>query len=135
MAKVSFNDRSLDRVMKFGNELERSLLREAEDAGVNGGCAARVPNTANLWFGGINGPELLRALDEPGVCVSGGSACSAGSCEPSHVLLAMGVSMKQASSSIRFSLSKQTTGEDVDIAIWQVSEAIEQLRATPISRV
>jgi cysteine desulfurase len=135
IAKASFNDRSLERVMKFRNELERSLLREAEDAGVNGGRATRVPNTASLWFGGINGPELLRILDELGVCVSGGSACSAGSCEPSHVLLAMGVSMKQASSSIRFSLNKQTTGEDVDFVIWQVSEALERLRmAAPAKR-
>jgi cysteine desulfurase len=128
VAANGFKDRSLERVAKFRNELERSLLREAGDAGINGGHAARVPNTTNLWFGGIDGPEFIRRLDDLGVAVSGGSACNAGRCEPSHVLLAMGLSMRRASSSIRFSLSKQTTGEDVDFAIWQVSEALERTR-------
>lgn len=128
IAKAGFNDRTLERVGKFRNEFERSLLREAGDAGVNGGRAERVPNTANLWFGGINGPELLKTLDDLGISASGGSACNAGRCEPSHVLLAMGLSHRQASSSIRFSLTKQTTGEDVDFAIFQVLEALEHLR-------
>jgi cysteine desulfurase len=134
IAANGFNDRSLERVLKFRNELERSLLREAGDAGVNGGGAPRVPNTANLCFNSIAGPELIRRLDDLGVAVSGGSACNADSCEPSHVLLAMGLSMKQAIFSIRFSLSKQTSGEDVDFAIWQVSEALEQLRKPAHSR-
>ena len=129
IAKAGFNDRSLERVGKLRDELEKGLLREANDAGINGRKAARIPNTSNMWFGGIDGPELLRALDEMGVAASGGSACNAGACTPSHVLLAMGLSIKQASSSVRFSLSKQTTGEDVDFAIWQVSEALDRLRA------
>lgn len=135
VAAKGFNDRSLERVGKFRNELERSLLREAGDAGVNGERTARVPNTTNLWFEGIDGPEFLRTLDDLGVSVSGGSACNAGRCEPSHVLLAMGLSMRRASSSIRFSLSKQTSGEDVDFAIWQVSEALERARKSAGSEV
>lgn len=129
-AAGSLKDRTLERIGKFRNELEKNLLRETGDAGVNGLRTARVPNTTNMWFGGINGLELLKTLDDMGVSASGGSACNAGRCEPSHVLLAMGVSLQRASSSIRFSLSKQTTGEDVDFAIWQVSEALDRLRAT-----
>lgn len=128
VASRGFSDRTVERVGKFRNELERSLLREAGEAGINGERTARVPNTTNIWFDGIDGPELLRTLDDLGVSVSGGSACNAGLCEPSHVLLAMGLSMGRASSSIRFSLSKQTSGEDVDFVIWQVSEALERVR-------
>ena len=129
IALSGLRDGSMTKLKRLRDELERSLLREIGDAGVNGVRAPRVPNTTNLWFGDVDGPQLLRRLDELGLSVSGGSACNAGRCQPSHVLLAMGLPFQKASSSIRFSLSKQTTGEDVDFAIWQVSEAIEQLRA------
>jgi cysteine desulfurase len=121
-------DGSVTKLKRLRDELERSLLREIGDAGINGGLAPRVPNTANLWFGGVEGPRLMRQLDEMGLSVSGGSACMAERCLPSHVLLAMGLPIQKASSSVRFSLSKQTTAEDVDSAVWQVSEAVEQLR-------
>lgn len=129
IAMGGMRDGGATRLKRLRDELERSLLREIRDAGVNGGYAPRAPNTANLWFGGVEGPALLRKLDEMGLSVSGGSACNAGRCLPSHVLLAMGLSFQKASSSVRFSLSKQTTAEDVDFAIWQVSEAVEQIRA------
>lgn len=134
IAVEGFRDGSVIKLKRLRDELERSILREVVDAGVNGAEAPRAPNTANLWFGSIEGPRLLRQLDEMGLAVSGGSACNAGSCQPSHVLLAMGLSMQRASSSIRFSLSKQTTAEDVDFAIWQVAEAIEQLRGVSLER-
>jgi cysteine desulfurase len=133
IAKRGLYDGSVAKLKRLRDELERSLLRKIGDAGINGGPAPRVPNTANLWFGGVEGPRLLRQLDERGLSVSGGSACMAGRCQPSHVLSAMGLSMQKVSSSIRFSLSKQTTAEDVNFAIWQVSEAIEQLRAAASS--
>jgi cysteine desulfurase len=129
MAVGNFRDGSIAKTKKLRDDLERSILAEVGDAGVNGGEVPRVPNTTNLWFGGVEGSPLLQTLDELGLSVSGGSACSAGSCQPSHVLLAMGLSMKQAASSVRFSLSKLSKAEDVDFAIWQVSEAIEQLRS------
>jgi cysteine desulfurase len=130
IAHKGFRDGSLKKMERLRDELERSLLLEAENAGVNGTRTARVVNTTNLWFGGVVGSRLLRQLDERGLAVSGGSACNAGQCEPSHVLLAMGVSLGRAASSVRFSLSKLTTGEDVDYAIWQVSEVLEELRKT-----
>jgi cysteine desulfurase len=129
IALSGLHDGSVAKLKRLRDELERSLLRETGDAGINGGLAPRVPNTANLWFGGIEGPRLLQQLDKMGLSVSGGSACTAGRCQPSHVLSAMGLSMRKARSSVRFSLSKQSTTEDVDYAIWQVLEAIEQFRA------
>ena len=129
LAAKGLEDGSLKRVGKLRDALERSLLREAVGAGVNGAGAARVSNTTNLWFEGGEGGKLLSYLDRKGLAVSGGSACSAESCEPSHVLLAMGLTPRRASSSIRFSLSKLTTPEDVDFALWQVAEALDALRA------
>ncbi|HEY3739548.1 MAG TPA: cysteine desulfurase family protein [Bryobacteraceae bacterium] len=128
IAQQGFHDGSVARLKKFRDELERSVLLEAKDAGVNGAGSERVPNTTNLWFDGVEGVQLLSKLDDMGLSVSGGSACNADRCEPSHVLLAMGLSLRKANSSIRLSLSKQTTVEDIDFAIWQVSETIERLR-------
>ena len=128
LAKNSLKDGSLKKLAKLRDALENSVLLEVEEAGVNGSRNERVPNTTNIWFGGIDGSALLKNLDQMGVSVSGGSACNAGACEPSHVLMAMGLTPSRASRSIRFSLSKQTTPEDVDFAIWQVAEAIAKLR-------
>ena len=129
IARRGFKDGSLKRMGRMRDELERSLLREADNAGVNGSRIWRVPNTANLWFDRAESGRLIHILDRMGVAVSGGSACSAASSDSSHVLVAMGLSRARASASVRFSLSKQTTLEDVDFAIWQVSEALEKLRA------
>jgi cysteine desulfurase len=128
IAKNGLKDGSLKKLAKLRDALENSVLLEVEEAGVNGSRNERVPNTTNIWFGGVEGSALLTTLDQLGVSVSGGSACNAGACEPSHVLMAMGLTPGRASRSIRFSLSKQTTPEDVDFAIWQVAEAIAKLR-------
>jgi cysteine desulfurase len=134
IADRGFRDGSMKRVGRLRNELERSLLAEVKNSGVNGARISRVPNTSNLWFGGIVGSRLLLMLDERGLAVSGGSACSASRCEPSHVLVAMGLSLSRATSSVRFSLSKLTTLEDVDYAIWQVADVLEELRMTSGTR-
>jgi cysteine desulfurase len=128
LARNGLKDGSLKKLAKLRDALERSVLLEVEEAGVNGSGNERVPNTTNIWFGGIDGPALLAMLDRMGVSVSGGSACNAGACEPSHVLIAMGLTPGEASRSVRFSLSKQTTAEDVDFAMWQVAEAVGRLR-------
>ena len=133
IAREGFHDGSLDKLARLRNDLERGVLLESGNAGINGPRTGRVPNTTNIWFGGgIDGASLLMMLDELGLSVSGGSACCTGMAHSSHVLLAMGLSPERASASIRFSLSKQSTGEDVDYAIWQVLEAIEQLRKTSL---
>jgi cysteine desulfurase len=108
--------------------LQRAVLNGVDSAGVNGLDAARVPNTTNFWFDCIEGEALVIALDLKGLAVSSGAACSSGAIEPSHVLLAMGLSQQHARSSVRVSLGKQTTQEDVDFAIGVIPETVARLR-------
>jgi cysteine desulfurase len=110
------------------DRLQDGILAAVGSAGVNGLGTPRVPNTANLWFDHIEGEALVIALDLKGLAVSSGAACSSGAIEPSHVLLATGLSHQRARSSIRFSLGKQTTEDDVDFALKVVPETIARLR-------
>jgi cysteine desulfurase len=110
------------------DRLQQGILAQVEDAGVNGDCATRVPNTTNIRFDYIDGEAMVIALDLKGLAVSTGAACSSGALEPSHVLLAMGLRPDQARASIRFSLGKQTITEDVDQALALVPEVVTRLR-------
>ena len=120
------------RIAAARDRLERELLAlEAtglNGADSNGGRAPRVPNTTNVYFDGIEGEALVIALDLKGLAVSTGAACSSGAIEPSHVLTAMGVSRDRAKASIRFSLGKQNTEEDVDVALALIPETVARLR-------
>jgi cysteine desulfurase len=109
------------------DRLERQLL-QIEATGLNGEGAPRVPNTMNVYFDGIDGEALVIALDLKGLAVSGGSACSSGAIEPSHVLSAMGLRPDRAKASIRFSFGKQNTPEDSDFAVALVSDEVSRLR-------
>jgi cysteine desulfurase len=109
------------------DRLERALLR-LECSGVNGADAPRVANTTNLSFDSIDGEAMVIALDLKGLAVSTGAACSSGAIEPSHVLLAMGTGADRARASIRFSLGKQNTDEEIDYAIGLVPETVARLR-------
>src|SRR5690348_1099013 len=110
------------------DRLQTQVMAEVEAAGVNGIGAPRVPNTTNLWFDFIEGEALVIALDLKGLAVSSGAACSSGAIEPSHVLLAIGLSHERARASVRISLGKQTTAEDVDFAIQVIPETVARLR-------
>ncbi len=110
------------------DHLQETVLEAVEAAGVNGSGAPRVPNTTNLWFDFIEGEALVIALDLKGLAVSSGAACSSGAIEPSHVLLAMGLSQQRARASIRLSLGKQTTQGDVDFAVSVIPETVGRLR-------
>jgi cysteine desulfurase len=110
------------------DELERGILTQVEDAMVNGEGAPRVPNTTNIRFDHIEGESLVIALDLKGLAVSTGAACSSGAIEPSHVLIAMGLKPDQARASIRFSLGKQTTEDDIEYALSLVPETVARLR-------
>ena len=96
---------------------------------VNGDRAHRVPNTTNLTFDYIEGEGFVIAMDLRGIACSTGSACSSGSLEPSHVLSAIGLKPEQARASIRFSLGRFNTDEDVDAALEILPAVVEQLRA------
>ena len=110
------------------DRLEQGILAQVEECGVNGAGVPRVANTANLYFDHVEAEALVIALDLKGLSVSGGSACQSGATEPSHVLTAMGLSPARARASIRFSLSKVTTEEEVDYALALIPAAVARLR-------
>ena len=120
--------RDADQKMAAARDrLERELLK-IEATGLNGEGAPRVPNTTNIYFDGIEGEALVIALDLKGLAVSTGAACSSGAIEPSHVLTAMSLRPDRAKASIRFSLGKQNTEEDVDFALEVVPKTVARLR-------
>jgi cysteine desulfurase len=110
------------------DRLEQGILSQIEECGVNGEGAPRVSNTANLYFDHVEAEALVIALDLKGLSVSGGSACQSGATEPSHVLTAMGLTPTRARASIRFSLSRLTTAEEIDEALTLVPTAVARLR-------
>lgn len=110
------------------DRLEQGILSSVPDTHVNAAQCIRLPNTANLRFDGISAESLVIALDLRGFAVSTGAACSSGSVEPSHVLLAMGLTPEQARSSIRFSLGLGNTTEQVDLLIEAVAACVAHLR-------
>ncbi|MGA9509546.1 MAG: aminotransferase class V-fold PLP-dependent enzyme [Candidatus Sulfotelmatobacter sp.] len=110
------------------DRLQEGIIAQVEEAGVNGEGAPRVPNTTNIYFDHIDGEAMVISLDLKGLAVSTGAACSSGAIEPSHVLTAMGLRSDHARASIRFSLGKQNSEEDVDFALALVPEAVARLR-------
>ncbi len=128
LAIKDLEDGTMERVAQLRDRLEAGIL-EIAGTGVNGAGAPRVANTTNMRFEQVEGEALVIALDLKGVAVSGGSACHSGSTEPSHVLMAMGLDKNAARASLRFSLLKTATDEDVDQVLRAVPEAVEHLRA------
>ena len=116
------------RMSALRDRLQQRILAQVDEAGVNGAGAPRVPNTSNIYFDHIEGESMVIALDLKGLSVSTGAACASGAIEPSHVLTAMGQRRDQAHASIRFSLGKQNTEEEIDIALALVPETIVRLR-------
>lgn len=106
----------------------RSGLDKIDGSSFNGSREHCLPGTVNYSFEGVNGEALLSLLSNEGICASSGSACSAGSLDPSHVLLAMGLSPAMAQSALRFSLSSYNTMEEAATIIAKVSEAVGRLR-------
>jgi cysteine desulfurase len=122
-------ERGDDKKMSaWRDRLQQGILAQVEDAAVNGDGAPRVPNTTNISFDSIEGESMVIALDLKGLAVSTGAACSSGAIEPSHVLTAMGLRSDRARASIRFSLGKQNTAEDIDLALALVPETVARLR-------
>ncbi|MDD2319585.1 MAG: cysteine desulfurase NifS [Geobacteraceae bacterium] len=116
------------RVKALRDRLEAEILRLIPNVRVNGGGAERLPNTTSVAFEFVEGEAILLLLSEKGICASSGSACTSGSLEPSHVLRAMGVPFTCAHGSIRFSLSRFSTDEEVDAIIGELPPIIQRLR-------
>ena len=128
MREQGFADGSVAAIAALRDRLESTVLESIEQVAVNGGGAPRAPNTTNIYFDCIEGEAMVIALDLKGLSVSTGAACSSGAIEPSHVLTAMGLSADRARGSIRFSLGKQNTAEDMDFALELVPEVVTRLR-------
>jgi cysteine desulfurase len=128
IARAALTDGTDDRIGVLRDRLEHGLLSKIEECGVNGAGQPRVPNTTNLYFDHLEGEALVIALDLKGLAVSGGSACSSGSTEPSHVLKAMGLPLARSRASLRFSLTRQNTDADIDTALELVPAAVARLR-------
>jgi cysteine desulfurase len=128
LAMESLADGTVGRIAGLRDRLEAGVLQIA-GTGVNGAGAPRVANTTNIRFEQVEGEALVIALDLKGVAVSGGSACHSGSTEPSHVLMAMGLDKHAARASLRFSLLRTATEEDVEHVLHVAPQAVEHLRA------
>ena len=127
IVQAALQNGEINKMAAMRDHLEQAML-EVDATGVNGDDAPRVPNTTNVYFDHIEGEALIIGLDLKGLAVSTGAACSSGALEPSHVLTAMGSSADRARASIRFSLGKQNTQEDIDYAIELIPATIARLR-------
>lgn len=114
-------------VKRLRDKLESAILKTVFNARLNSGIANRVPNTTNIGFEYVEGELILLHLSDFGICASSGSACTSGSLEPSHVLKAMGVPFTALHGSIRFSLSRFTTEQEIDCVIAVMPRIIEKL--------
>lgn len=127
IAKKSLKDR-IDYEKKLRDYLIERVLKEIPYTRLNGDRKNRLPNNANFCFQYIEGESLLILLDQKGICASSGSACTSGSLDPSHVLLAIGLPHEIAHGSLRLTLSEKTTKEDIDITIEELKKIVDRLR-------
>lgn len=111
------------------DHLIRRVLTEIPYSRLNGHETDRLPNNASFCFRFIEGESLLILLDQQGICASSGSACTSGSLEPSHVLLAIGLPHETAHGSLRLTLSEETTVEDIDLTVEAIAKIVERLRS------
>jgi cysteine sulfinate desulfinase/cysteine desulfurase-like protein len=122
--------RDANRVARLRDRLERGIMELVPDAVVNGDVARRLPNTSNVILPGLRGESLVVALDQHGIALSSGSACKSGSPEPTHVLIAMGKPAEDVHCSVRFSLSRETTQEDVEGTVAALRRVLQELETT-----
>jgi cysteine desulfurase len=126
---VAEMDATNERIRELRDYFIKSVEEKMEFCHLNGGREKRLVSNANFSFDFIEGESILMQLDLKGIAVSSGSACSSGSLEPSHVMLAIGCPIEQAHSSIRFSLGKDTTKEEIDFTIQTLKETVDTLRS------
>ncbi|MCD6505370.1 cysteine desulfurase NifS [Candidatus Poribacteria bacterium] len=121
-------DREREHLWKLSERLKEGIMKRVKFVRQNGHPQNRIPNTVNLSFEFVEGESIVLGLDMHGICVSTGSACTSGSLEPSHVLMALGVPPELAHGSVRFSLGSGNTEEEMDYTIEKVAEVVERLR-------
>ncbi len=118
-----------NKLSSLRNYMAERITKEIPFCYINGNMDKRLPGNLNVTFKYIEGESILLMLDMNGICASSGSACSSGSLEPSHVLLAIGVPAEEAHGSIRFTLGKENTKEQIDYTVDKLKETVEKLRA------
>lgn len=128
LAAKSLEER-MKKEMELRDYLIDRILKEVPHSRLNGHVTDRLPNNANFCFEFIEGESLLILLDQQGICASSGSACTSGSLDPSHVLLAIGLPHEIAHGSIRLTLSEETTKEEIDFTVEAIKKIVERLRA------
>jgi cysteine desulfurase len=128
LAAAHLRENGYDRISRLRDKLERTLLERVPNAIINGDPANRLPNTTSIAFEYVEGEAILLMMNEHGICASSGSACTSGSLEPSHVLRAMGVPFTAAHGSIRFSLSRYNTEDEIEVILEKLPPVIERLR-------
>ncbi len=116
------------RVRALRDRLEETILRAVPNTIRNGATEPRLPNTSNIAFDFVEAEGILASLDQLGICVSSGSACTTGSLNPSHVLTAMGIKPARAKGCVRFSLGFYNTEEEVDYLLTHLPPVIARLR-------
>lgn len=121
-------EETIEKETKLRDYLIQRVLAEIPYSRLNGHPSKRLPNNANFCFRFIEGESLLILLDQKGICASSGSACTSGSLDPSHVLLAIGLPHEIAHGSLRLTLSEETTREDIDAAVEAIKNIVERLR-------
>ena len=121
-------DEEQTKVRQLRDRLESSLAEKIPYSQINGKAAPRLPNTSNISSHYIEGESILYQLSEHGICASSGSACTSGSLEPSHVLRSLNVPFTAVHGSIRFSLSRYNTDDDIDRIIQEFPEIVASLR-------
>lgn len=117
-----------DRILKLRNYLIKKVLKEIPSSYLNGSKKLRSPNNANFRFNNVEGESLVLLLDKAGIAASTGSACSSGTLEPSHVLMALGLKHEQAHGSLRISMGKATTKKEVLFTIAKLKKIIIEIR-------
>ena len=115
-----------DRICNLRNKLEKGIKDLVPEAILNGHPEHRLPNTLNLTLPGLRGESIVIFLDQHGISISSGSACKSGSPEPTHVLIAMGRTEEEAHCSVRFSLSRYTTEEDIDYTVSALAQVLKE---------
>ena len=115
------------RLASMRDRIQTELLK-IPGSQVNGGSVPRLPGTLNMSFEGVDGQSLIFALDIKGVAASSGSACASGSVSPSHVLLALGLPYSLAHGSLRLSLGRYNTEDEIDEIVRAVTDAVNELR-------
>ena len=128
LAKNHLDEDGYEHIGRLRDKLETNLLTRISHSMVNGDREHRLLNTTSVAYEYVEGEAILLMMNEHGICASSGSACTSGSLEPSHVLRAMGVPFMAAHGSIRYSLSRYTTEEEIDVVIEKTPAIIERLR-------